>query len=66
MAPDAADFHITVEFGRGFDPDLQARILFWMEKMLREQGVPAEVYKATMPDDSKLRRLMTVEERKKL
>lgn len=37
-----------------------------MEKMLRGMGIPAEVLKETMPDDSKLRSRMTPEERSKL
>jgi hypothetical protein len=34
--------------------------------MMRESGIPAEIFKQTAPDDSKLRRLMTIEQRQKL
>jgi hypothetical protein len=37
-----------------------------MEKWLRSDGLKAEVFKETMADDSKLRRMMTVEQRSKL
>ena len=60
------DYHVIVKFGKGIPNDLQGVVMLAMEKSLRERGVPAEVFKETMPDDSKLRRLMTVEERAKL
>ena len=60
------EFHVIVQFGAGIPADEQGRVLLQMEKTLRERGMPAEVYKPTRPDDSKLRSLMTVEERAKL
>lgn len=58
--------HIIVKFGKGINSDLQGVTMLQMEKTLREAGVPAEVFKETMPDDSKLRSKMTTEERAKL
>lgn len=58
--------NVIVDFGKDVPPDLQGRVLLQMERTLREQGVPAEVFKRTMPDDSKLRLRMTEEERAKL
>lgn len=57
---------VIVDFGKAIPPDLQGRVLLGMERMLRENGVPAEVFKRTMADDSKLRLRMTEEERQKL
>lgn len=61
-----SDHHVIVKFGRGVPPDAQGRAMLAMERLLRESGIPAEVFKETMPDDSKLRSLMTVEERSRL
>ena len=60
------DYEVVVDFGKAVPPDLQGRVLLYMERMLREAGVPAEVFKATMKDDSKLRLRMTTVERQKL
>ena len=61
------DFHVVVKFGDGISSDAQGRALLAMEKFLRiELGVPAEVYKETMQDDSKLRLAMTDDRRKSL
>ena len=57
---------MIVDFGKAIPPDLQGRVLLHMERELREAGYPAEVFKRTAPDDSKLRLRMTTEERKKL
>lgn len=57
---------VIVDFGKDVPPDLQGRALLYMERMLREHGVPAEVFKRTAPDDSKLRLRMTDDERRKL
>lgn len=59
-------FHIEVKFGAGIPADAQGVVLLQMEKYLRALGVPAEVFKETMADDSKLRRSMTEEQRAKL
>ena len=60
------DCDVIVDFGKAIPPDLQGAVMLHMEKELREKGVPAEVFKATKPDDSKLRLRMTPEERKRL
>ena len=57
---------VVVDFGKAVPPDLQGRVLLQMERTLREHGIPAEVFKRTMADDSKLRLRMTEEERLKL
>ena len=59
-------YHVVVHFGQGFTADVQGRALLMLERWLREQDIPAEVFKETMADDSKLRRSMTEEQRKKL
>ena len=58
--------HVIVKFGSGIHADLQGVVMLHMEKELRELGVPAEVFKESTPDDSKLRSLMTVEQRESL
>ena len=58
--------HVIFEFGKEIPADAQGRVMLAAEKMLRQMGVKAECYKATKPDDSKLRRFMTIEERAKL
>mgnify|MGYP001615276554 CR=1 FL=1 len=60
------DYEVIVEFGKTVHPDMQGRVMLYMEKFLREHGVPAEVFKRTASDDSKLRLRMTPEERKNL
>ena len=58
--------HVIVRFGRGIPSDLQGVVMLSMEKSLREMGVPAEVFKTTMADDSKLRLNMTPKRRASL
>lgn len=60
------DHEVVVDFGKAVPPDLQGKVLLGMERSLREAGIPAEVFKRTMKDDSKLRLRMTEEERLKL
>lgn len=60
------DFHVIVQFGKGIPSDAQGTVMLAMEKALREMGVPAEVFKETKPDDSKLRNKMTPLERSRL
>jgi hypothetical protein len=55
-----------VDFGSGIPGDEQGRALLAFEKFMRDRGIPAEVYKRTMADDSKLRRNMTTDDRKRL
>lgn len=57
---------VIVEFGSAVHPDVQGRAMLVLERYLREQGLPIEVFKKTMADDSKLRLRMTSEERQKL
>ena len=58
--------HVIVRFGSAISSDWQGAALLHLEKWFREQGVPAECYKETMADDSKLWLAMTSELRKKL
>ncbi len=59
-------YHVTVRFGAGFLPSVQGEVMLDLEKMLRARGLPAEVYKDSMGDDSKLRRAMTPTQRDRL
>ena len=63
---DKDHFHVTVRFGAGFLPSVQGEVMLGLEKALRARGLPAEVYKDSMGDDSKLRRAMTPQQRDKL
>ncbi len=58
--------HVQVQFGSGIPNEYQGKVMMAMERSLRELGVPAEVFKETLGDDSKLRVLMTPEQRAKL
>ncbi len=61
------DYEIIMSFGAGIKGQLQAKLMFDLEKHLRETTeLPIEVFKKTMDDDSKLRRMMTPEERKRI
>lgn len=60
------EFEVIVEFGSGIPSDAQGVVLLAMERSLREMGIPAEVFKPTRADDSKLRSKMTPLERSKL
>ncbi len=66
VQPELPAYHVIVQFGPGFMAETQGQTLLILERWLREQDIPAEVFKATMPDDSKLRRSMTPEQRSKL
>lgn len=59
-------FEVTVHFGEGIPGEAQGEVMLAMERSLREAGIPAEVYKDGVEDDSKLRRSMTPLERAKL
>ncbi len=61
-----SDNHVIVDFGKAIPADCQGPAMMALEKLLREQGIPAEVFKATMKDDSKLRSKMTPLERSRL
>lgn len=58
--------HVIVKFGDAIKPDDQGPAMLALERMLREKGIPAEVYKETAADDSRLRIGMTDEKRKTL
>ncbi len=60
--------HVVVRFGSGISGDVQARSLLEFERILRKNsgGQWLEVLKEIMGDDSKLRAMMTPEQRKRL
>jgi len=66
--PELPDHHVIVKFGKGIPADAQGRAMLAFEKKLHELtgNVSVQVFKETMADDSKLRRMMTPEERAKL
>ena len=55
-----------IQFGSAIPASIQGDVMLAMEKAIRQRGIPAEVFKETMGDDSKLRRSMTPEQRAKL
>lgn len=57
---------VIVMFGKDIPGEVQAKVMFDMEVTLRKMGYDARVLKETMGDDSKLRVLMTQEERDRL
>ena len=63
-----APFHVVVRFGSGISGDVQARSLLQFERILRTMsgGDWIEVFKEIMGDDSKLRAMMTPDQRAKL
>ena len=64
--PTDKSHHIMINFGSAIPAGAQGEVMLAMEKALRQRGIPAEVFKETMGDDSKLRRSMTPEQRAKL
>jgi len=57
-------YQVIVKCGDGVPHDAQAPALLELERSLREAtGLPIEVYKPYLQDDSKLRVLMTPEKR---
>lgn len=61
--------HVVVKFGSDVPSDVQARALLNFEKDIRSMmpnGEYVEVFKNSKGDDSKLRSLMTPEQRAKL
>ena len=64
--PTDKNFHITISFGSGIPAGVQGEVMLAMEKSLRDRGIPAEVLKQTMADDSKLRNKMSPAQREKL
>jgi len=64
-----APLHVVVRFGSGISGDVQARSLLEFERVLRANSggtLHIEVFKEIMGDDSKLRNLMTPEQRNRL
>lgn len=57
---------VLVKFGPGIPGDVQAKLMFDMEVALQKRGLDVRVLKETMGDDSKLRVLMTPEERDRI
>ena len=57
---------VLVKFGSGIPGSAQAKVMFDMELALQRMGHDVRVFKETMGDDSKLRVLMTLEERDRL
>lgn len=57
---------VLIKFGSGIPGAAQAKVMFDLEVSLRKMGYEALVFKETMGDDSKLRNLMTPEERAKI
>ncbi len=57
---------VLVKFGSGIPGDAQAKVMFDLELSLQKMGHDVRVFKETMGDDSKLRVLMTPEERERL
>lgn len=60
--------HVVVQFGSDIPGDVQGPALLEFERLLRRAmpGVWVEVFKDVKGDDSKLRTLMTAEQRAKL
>jgi hypothetical protein len=65
---DGDDFHVIVKFGKGIPGHIQGMALLDFERMLRklQPGAWIEVFKEYKADDSRLRALMTPEQRAKL
>ena len=65
---DGNDLHVIVKFGRMIPSDIQGVALLDFERKLRSLmgGAWVEVFKETKADDSRLRSLMTPEQRAKL
>lgn len=57
---------VLVKFGSAVPGAAQAKVMFDMELELQKMGHDVRVFKETMGDDSKLRVLMSTEERNRL
>lgn len=66
--PDLEPLHVEVRFGKGVPYEVQGPALLEFERSLRRiaGGLWIEVFKEIKGDDSKLRVMMTTEERAKL
>ncbi len=61
------DNQVIIQFAKNIPPEAQAAALMQMERGLRiTTGLPIEVFKEAMADDSRLRAKMTQEQRDKL
>lgn len=59
--------HVLVQFGSGIPQAMRGPLLMDMERLIRRAtGRYNEIFMDRMDDDSKLRRMMTPEERLKL
>lgn len=65
---DGNDLHVIVKFGKRIPSDVQGIALLDFERNLRSLmgGAWVEVFKETKADDSRLRSMMTPEQRAKL
>ena len=65
---DLPPLHARVEFGKGIPHTIQGPALLAFERILRElaPGQWIEVFKDVKGDDSKLRNLMTADQRRNL
>lgn len=67
MQRDIPPFHVLVQFGKSVPSDAQGRAMLAFERHLRElTAAPVEVFCEAMGDDSRLRVMMTAEQREKL
>lgn len=57
---------VLLKFGDGIPGPAQAKVMFDMMLTLQKMGYDVRVLKETMGDDSRLRALMTDEQRAKL
>jgi hypothetical protein len=57
---------VIVKFGAAVPPMVQAKAMFDMQLWLKKQGYDVNVFGETRPDDSRLRALMTKEQRDRL
>ncbi|MES2367378.1 MAG: hypothetical protein V4563_15990, partial [Pseudomonadota bacterium] len=61
------DNQVIIQFAKNIPPEAQGAAMMQMERGLRlTTGLPIEVFKEAMADDSKLRAKMTPEQREKL
>lgn len=63
---DIPPLHVIVRFGSGIPDAAQGQLMLTMENGSAVTASKAEVFKETMADDSKLRRMMSPEQRAKL
>lgn len=69
MPANIPDLHAVVQFGKGIPSEVQGPAMLTFEKKLRELTggkLYIEVFRDAKADDSKLRSMMTVEQRAKL